>query len=137
MEERRVYQRLLDKMLLLEKAGNIIYRSLARKVKDEKMGLIYEKLALREEEAAQYIENEISAINRNRSTSVNDIILGLTKLICGMLTARQIAWILKIILKKRMYSKWYNNYSDKNRNFWNLLLDHENLQYELLKIILG
>lgn len=132
MEKDKSYQKLLDKMLRIENLGDIIYKSLTSKVKNTNLRLAYERLALNEQEIARNIENEILALDKNHPILVNGVILNLAKLICGILTARQLTWILKTILKRRMYSKWYNIYSDKNKDFWRLLLNHEKLQHELL-----
>lgn len=135
MGKDKSYQKLLDKMLRIEKLGDIIYKSIALKVKNKDLRLTYERLALNEQETARYIENEILVLDENHPISVNGVILNLAKIVCGILTARQLAWILKTILKRRMYSKWYNIYKDKNREFWRLLLNHEKLQHELLSPI--
>lgn len=132
MERGKSYQKLLDKMLRIENLGDIIYKSLTSKTKNANLRLAYERLALNERETARYIENEILALDKNHSILVNGVILNLAKIVCGILTARQLVWILKTILERRMYSKWYNIYKDKNREFWRLLLNHEKLQHELL-----
>ena len=132
MEKDKSYQKLLDKMLRIENLGDIIYKSLTSKVKNINLRLAYERLALNEQETARNIENEILALDKNHPILVNGVILNLAKLICGILTTRQLTWILKTILKRRMYSKWYNIYSDKNKDFWRLLLNHEKLQHEPL-----
>ena len=119
-------------MLKIESLGDIIYKSLTSKTKNNNLRLAYERLALNEQETARYIEKEILVFDKNHPISVNSVILNLAKLICGVLTASQLAWILRNILKKRMYSKWYNIYKDKNKDFWHLLLNHEKLQHELL-----
>jgi hypothetical protein len=132
MEKDKSYQKLLGKMLRIERLGDILYKSLASKVKKENLKLTYERLAKNEQETARNIENEILALDKDHPILVNSVIINLAKLICGILTARQLTWILKTILKRRMYSKWCNIYSDKNKEFWHLLLDHEKLQHELL-----
>jgi len=95
METDKSYQNLLDKMLRIEKIGDIIYKSIALKVKNKDLRLTYERLALNEQETARYIEKEILALDNNHFILVNDVIFNLAKLICSMLTARQLAWILK------------------------------------------
>lgn len=82
-------------MLRIEKIGDIIYKSIALKVKNKDLRLTYERLALNEQETARYIEKEILALDNNHFILVNDVIFNLAKLICSMLTARQLAWILK------------------------------------------
>lgn len=133
MQKHKAYQKLLKQMLLIENAGEIIYQALNLKDKESNLRLVYERLALNERQTAGYIEKEILAIDKNQRVLVNGIILSLVKFICIILTARQLAWILKSALKKRVYSRWYNIYKDENQDFWSLLLSHENLQRELLQ----
>jgi len=133
MEKDRAYEKVLKRMLTLEHIGEFLYRALILKAKDDNLRLIYDRLALNERETAGYIEKEILAIDKNHPIVIHGIILNLTRLICGMLTAGQLAWILKCALKRRIYSKWYNRYKDHNQDFWYLLLNHENLQRELLR----
>lgn len=137
MKKDKDYQKLLNKMLQIESLGDIIYKSLTSKTKNSNLKLAYERLALNERETARYIENEILALDKNNPISVNSIILNLAKVICSMLTASQIAWILKKILNRKIYSKWYGIYKEKNMDFWHLLLNHEKLQHELLSPFWG
>ena len=137
MGKEKDYQKLLEKMLRIEKLGDIIYKSLSSKVKNEDLSLTYERLALNEHKTAECIEKEILAVDKNHPILVNGPILSLTKLICCMLTVKQLTWILKTILKRKMYSRRYNIYNEKNKDFWCLLLDHEKLQHELLSPFLG
>lgn len=132
MEKDKSYNNLLHKMLRIERLGYVIYKSLALKVKDNQLRLVYERLALNEQETAKYIENEISALANDYPVSGNGVTINLVKFACSILTAGQIAWILKNILKRRMYSRWYNIYRERNQVFWLLLLNHENLQHEFL-----
>jgi len=107
MQEDQAHQKLLNKMLTLEHAGEILYRALISKAKDNNVKLIYERLALNEEETARYIEKEILAIDRDRRILVNATFLNLTRMICGLLSFKQLAWILRSALKKRIYSRWH------------------------------
>jgi hypothetical protein len=137
MEKDKAYKKLLNKMLTIENIGEVLYRALISKVKDNNLRLIYERLALNERETAKYIEQEIFARDKSGSMLINRGVLSLAKIICGILTARLLAWILKSALKRRIYSRWYNRwynrYKDYNQDFWCLLLKHENLQHELLR----
>lgn len=137
LEKDNSYKNLLDKMLRIERLGDVIYRSLASKEKNKDLRLTYDRLALNEQETAKYIENEILALGKSHPMSGNGVILNLVKFICDILPARQIAWILKKILKRGMYSKWYNINKDRNGEFWRLLLNHEKLQHELLSLFWG
>ncbi|MDP2924014.1 MAG: hypothetical protein Q8O30_09910 [Candidatus Omnitrophota bacterium] len=133
MEKNKAYQNLLNKMFMIENIGEILYKALISKAKDNNLRLIYERLALNEREIAKSIAEEILTINNSHYIVINETVLKLTKIICSTLTARQLAWILKSVLKRRAYSKWYNRYNDNNQDFWRLLLNHENLQHELLR----
>lgn len=133
MKKDKNYQKLLNKMLTIENAGEILYKALIRKTKDNNLRLIYERLALNERETARYIAKEILTTDNNLRKSISGLMLNLTKLICAILRGRQLAWVLKIALKRRAYSRWHNRYKDSNQDFWRSLLSHENLQHELLK----
>lgn len=132
MKENKKYQKLLNKMLMIENAGEILYKALISKTKDNNLKSIYGKLAQNEYEAAKYIEKEISSTNKNLIL-YNRTILKLIKIICNTLTAKQLAYILQRILKERIYSAWYAKHKDSNPDFWLLLLNHENLQHKLLE----
>jgi len=132
MEKNKAYRDLLNKMLIIENIGEIFYKALVLKVKNKNLKLTYERLALNERETAKYIEKELWTIDKNNRILISGIILSVTKLLCSLLTARQLNWILKSVLKRRVYGEWYNLYKDKNREFWRLLLNHENLQHKLL-----
>ena len=133
MEKNKAYRDLLNKMLTIENIGEIFYKALPSKVKNKNLKLTYERLALNERETAKYIEGELLVRDKNNRILIRGIILSLTKLLCSLLTARQLNWILKSALKRRVYSRWYDLYKDRNQEFWRLLLNHENLQHELLK----
>lgn len=60
MEKNKAYKKLLNKMLTIENIGEVLYRALISKVKDNNLRLIYERLALNERETAKYIEQEKS-----------------------------------------------------------------------------
>lgn len=133
MEKDKTYQKLLKKILIIENIGEIFYKSLISKTKHNNLKLIYERLALNERENAKCIEREILKMDNAQRISVSCVVLSLTRIVCGVLTARQLAWVLKSTLNRRIYSRWYDKYKDNNRDFWQLLLNHENLQHELLR----
>lgn len=133
MDTNKTYEKLLNKMLIIENAGEALYRSLGSKTRDGNLRLIYEKLALNEHETAKCIENEILLIlGKGHSILINIVALSLANIVFSVLTTRQLVWILKRVLKRRVYSKWYNEYKNDNENFWRILLNHENLQHKLL-----
>ncbi|TAN62020.1 hypothetical protein EPN16_02355 [bacterium] len=120
-------------MLTVEDLGEALYKSLSLRTKETDLRLIYERLALNELKTAKCIQQEILATGMKRGVLVNRLALYFTKIICKMLTARQIGWILKSAINRKVYSKWYNRYKNSNQDFWDQLLSHENLQLELLK----
>lgn len=132
MKKNKAYLNLLNKMLVIENIGEVLYKALISKGKNKNLKSIYERLALNERETAKYIEKELSARDRNISILIRGTILSVAKLICSLLTARQLNWVLKSALKRRIYSRWCNVYQHENQEFWRLLLNHENLQHELL-----
>jgi len=133
----KAYQSLLARMLIIENVGEVLYGALITKVKNANLKSAYEKLALNERETAKHIERELLARDENNRVMNGRVILSFTKFICGILTARQLAWLLKTALDRRIYSRWYDMHKDENHEFWRLLLNHENLQHELLKPFRG
>lgn len=133
MDKNQAYLKLLNKMLTIENVGEILYRALVSKTKDNNLILIYERLARNERETAKRIKEEISAVDKDNPILMSGAILSLTKIICGILTSTQLTLILRKALKKRVYRSWYNSYKDNNQDLWDLLLSHENLQRELLE----
>jgi hypothetical protein len=129
-----IYQRLLKKMFILEVLGERLYSILASKTKRENLKLAYRRLAFNEYKTLEYIEKEFFAVCNNNVPN-RKVISGCAKFIFNLVPARQLSLILKSILKRRLYSRWFNINKDKNRKFWDLLLEHENMQYELLRPI--
>lgn len=138
INKNRAYKKLLNKMLIIENSGEALYRALSSKTKDNDIKLIYEKLALNEQETAKCIEKQILLISgKDHYILINKVVLCLANIGFLVLTARQLARVLKKVLKRKIYSKWYNEYNDNNQNFWRILLNHENLQHELLGRIIN
>jgi hypothetical protein len=40
--------------------------------------------------------------------------------------------MLKKILQRNMYQKWYGQYAAENKVFWDVMIQHEQLQRKLL-----
>lgn len=127
MSSEKIYKKLLKKMLTIEILGYNLYNILASKTHDENLESIYEKLAIGEQHTAQYIKQQLS--NKH---APNKPIIALAWLIFKMLSEKQLSFILKNTLEKRIYSKWFKMYNNKNEEFWRILLEHENIQHELL-----
>lgn len=124
----------LKKMLVIEIIGEKLYNALTFKTKDKSLKSIYQKLAFAEFQTAKHIEKEISLTNRNNYIISKAIVANFAGFIFSLLTARQILWILKNTLKKRMYRHWFEIYKEDNRDLWDLLLKHEEFQHELLRL---
>jgi hypothetical protein len=126
-------QNQLKKMLVIEAIGEKLYKALASKTKDQNSKSLYLQLAIAESQTAKYIEKEISLTNKNNHIISKGITSNFAGFIFSLLTARQLRWLLRNTLKKRMYKRWFDVYKDDNRELWNLLLKHEEIQHELLK----
>lgn len=129
MESDKSYQQLLKKMIIIELTGEKLYDALSSKVQNKDLKSTYQRLAQSENQTARFIEKEFLGIYKNS----HKITLKLAKFAFNILTVRQLTWILKNILKRQVYSRWFNLHKDNNREFWNRILNHENLQHELLE----
>lgn len=63
-------------------------------------------------------------------------VLNLSSFLFNLLNANQLFWLLRTALKRGIYREWFRQHRNRNQEFWNLLLNHENLQLELLKPLL-
>ena len=131
LRKNKSYQRLLQKMLRIEVLGEKFYDVLAAKTKDAQLKMDYQRLALNEHQTAEHIGKELLLFNQDGDVS-DGIFIAIMQFIFNLLPARLLSFILKIILKKRMYSGWFKTNRDTNQQFWDLLLQHENVQHELL-----
>lgn len=136
MRDKKGCQRQLEKMFIVEAVGERIYNVLATKTKDKNLQSIFQGLAFGELRTREYIEKELTLIDKNIHLPFKKTILIFTNFIFCLLTVSQLLWILKSVLKKRIYTRWFDTYKDNNQQFWKLLLDHENTQHELLKTVL-
>lgn len=119
-------------MLLMERSGECLYKSLESKAKNPRRKPVYEKLALNEQETAQYIEKEIASLYQPIACTFGRVRLKAVRGVFALLTERQLLWLLKKVLAQRNYKKWYDKHKDKNQDFWNALLKHEDVQFSLL-----
>ena len=136
LEKNKSYGRLLKKMLIIEVIGEALYKTLVRKTSDRNLKTIYEKLALNEKDTAQSIEEELLRMGESGNFSTGSILFNLSSFLFNLLTASQLFRLLKTALKRSIYRKWFHQYRNHNLEFWNPLLNHENLQLELLKSLL-
>lgn len=134
MEKNKTYQGLLKKLYAVEILGEKLYTQLYSKVQDKNLKSSYQKLALNEQKTATSIEKELLIIDKTNCVSDRSILLNSIGFIFKLLTARQLTWILKRALKRKIYSRYFNIYKDVNQEFWRILLNHENAQYQLLRL---
>ena len=134
MRKNQPYQLLLNRMLVMELTGERLYETLALKTRDANLKSIYQRLACVEYQTSECIRKEMASINKNSHEILNGIVPKFSKFLFCLFTEKQLAWILKTILKRKSYSRWFKVYKDSNQEFWSVLLDHEKLQFELLGI---
>ncbi|MEW6009350.1 MAG: hypothetical protein AB1629_06935 [Candidatus Omnitrophota bacterium] len=121
-------------MLVIEIVGERLYEMLSLKERDASLMSVYQRLALAEHQTAEQIIKEISLISKDNHIVRDKMISKFSKFVLHLFTAKQLAWILRAVLKRRSYSRWFDIYKGNNREFWNLLLAHEQQQVELLRI---
>jgi hypothetical protein len=121
-------------MLMIEKVGEILYRALSQKSRDLNLKDIYQRLANNEQQTAFCIREELARFNIESHSLTKGLFITITNLFFSFFTLGQLEWILKNILKRRMYSRWLNCDRDANHQFWQKLLEHEKIQFELLKL---
>ena len=128
------YKNILRKMLIMECMGESIYNSLASKAINEESASVYKKLSENEAKTANYIINEMKRLGFSIPKTRKLIIKFLSRNIFSVLSHKKLETLLKKTLKKRMFNTWFNLYHKNNQDFWQSMLDHEKLQYELLEI---
>jgi len=126
------YRKLLIKMLALENVGRVFYHALRAKTGDNELKSIYERLARNEQETARRIAQELLSMDKDCRIMTNRRLAALAGHLFGMMTSKQLGWILRRVLARRMYSRWFDTYHDADHDFWLLLVRHEDLQHELL-----
>lgn len=136
IKENKPSNRLLKKMMVVETIGQALYETLARKTSDPNLKAIYERLAINEKETAKSIKEELLQMAENCNSSTERLLLNLSSFLFNLLNASQLFWLLRTALKRSVYRGWFRQYRDHNQAFWDLLLNHENLQLELLKPLL-
>lgn len=132
MTSDKEYSRLLKRMFIIEVIGEVFYDTLNSKVADAELEAVYGQLALNEKATAGSIKTEMSRLGKYPNMVTVSMTSGIARLIFRLFTAEQLLKILKKVLERRVYSDWYRVYGHNNRDFWRFLLDHENLQHELL-----
>ena len=121
-------------MVLVESLGEGIYNALYSKTSDEKKKSIYKRLSLNETETAGYIVKELKKLGFSAPMTRKAILKAAAVTIFTVLSHNMLEKLLKKALKKRMFRSWFNMYHEYNENFWQAMLNHEALQYELLNL---
>ena len=134
MQNDKKYKKTLVKMFLIENLGQSIYKTLASKTSDEKKEAVYKRLALNEAETANHITAELKKNGLSVSALRKNILQVVALVVFLILSHDILENILKKTLKKRIFFLWFNMYHEYNKCFWQLMLDHEKLQYKLLNL---
>jgi len=121
-------------MLLVENLGESIYNALASKSLDKNKISIYKKLSLNESETANKIGKELKNLGFLTPKTRRVLLKIAAYTIFTLLSHDKLETLLKKALKKRKFRIWFNRYHENNESFWQSMIDHEVLQYELLKL---
>lgn len=121
-------------MFLVENLGESIYKALSSKASNKKKISIYKRLFFNEVETANYIVNELKKMDFSVPRIRKIILKVVAVTIFSMLSHDRLENLLKKTLKKRMFRIWFNMYHENNEIFWQSMLDHETLQYQLLDL---
>ena len=95
---------------------------------EENLKSIYQKLAINEYKTAECIKKELETSQSVNKKTISD----LAKFFFSILPEKCLSSILRSALQRRAYSRWYSMHNEKNKEFWGQLLEHENVQHDLL-----
>lgn len=127
------YEKVLVKMFLMEQLGQIVYDSLAAKAVKQDDKEIYNRLSLNEQETENLIINELKKLDISKPIIRKVALVIIAVVICFMLSHNAILKLLTNTLRKRKFKLWFDSYHEYNLEFWTAMLDHEELQFRLLK----
>jgi len=128
------YQNTLIRMLFVESLGECMYNVLSSKTADEESASIYKRLSLNEAETAGRIVNEMKRLDISVPTTRASILKITALTVFSVLSQNILKNLLKNTLNKRMFRLWFSLYHEYNEQFWQSMIDHEVLQYELLEL---
>ena len=128
------YKKILMRMLFVESLGECIYSALASKASNDEHVSIYKRLSLNEAETAGRIINEMRKLEISVPTTRVSILKLSATAFFSVLSYNVLINLLKKTLKKGMFRLWFNTYHECNESFWQSMIDHETLQYELLEL---
>ena len=132
METQKNYARALKKMYLIELLGESLYIQMAKKERKTNLKNVFLRLAENERVTGGRIQIELGSEVKGPSARIQRFIVGFASIIFQLVPLGFLFRSLKIILRKRMYSRWFESYEHFNPILWQFLLSHENLQHEQL-----
>jgi hypothetical protein len=119
-------------MYLIELLGESLYIQMAKKEKETNLKNIFLRLAENEKVTGGRIQVALGSDVKRSSARIRRFIVGLASIVFQLVPLGILFRSLKIILRNRMYSQWFESYEHLNPILWQFLLSHENLQHELL-----
>jgi hypothetical protein len=128
------YNRLLRKMYIIEHLGETLYEALSSRANDPAEVEVYRTLAQNERDTRARIEKELA------SASLSCPILkarAASSLLRPLLYLTPLSFVkqrLHRILARRMFSTWKSEFGESNTEFWTTLVEHENLQHQMLDL---
>lgn len=128
------YKKTLIRMLFVETMGESMYNALSYKASNEEIASIYRRLSRNEMETAERIVTEMKKLDFLVPTKRVSILKVTAISFFSVLSHNVLKTLLLNALKKRMFRLWSNLYHEYNENFWQSMIDHEALQYELLEL---
>lgn len=118
----------------MENLGESIYNALSLKTSEKPKVFVYKRLSLNEVVTAGYIVNELNNLGFSVPVIRKAFLKAAANIVFSVLSHDMLENLLKKTLKKRMFRAWFNMYHKYNESFWQSMLDHETLQYELLNL---
>jgi hypothetical protein len=128
------YTSTLTTMFLIENIGESIYKALGAKTADPGMASVYARLSLNESTTAANIAAEMQRLGLSLPTTRNAILRPFAARVFAMLSHDRLESLLKRALRRRKFRSWFDRYHHHNEVFWRHMLEHEILQYELLRL---
>ncbi len=125
----------LIKMFFIENLGESIYNALSFKTSDNNNKAIYKKLSKNESSTANHIIQELHKLGVSKPIIRKALLKFFAFIIFSILPDSILKKLLKRTLKKSMFKSWFNLYHTYNKDFWDLMVEHEELQHSsLIKI---
>ena len=119
-------------MFFIENLGESIYNALSLKTSDNNKKYIYKKLSKNESSTANHIIKELYKLGISKPIIRKNILKFFASVIFFILPYSILEKLLKKTLKRRIFKSWFNIYNTYNKNFWKLMMEHEELQHTSL-----